>query len=701
LALVALLPGAARATSCPGADPCPYRTVVSFSKHGEGVFRQPQAVAIAPSGDVYVADRWSYLIQRFSPTGQFIDEFGEYGAGPGQFGAVGGIAVDSAGNLYALDSDQNRVEKFDSQGRFVRQFGSSTLAIGWKGGIAVAGGTVYVSDGDHNRIARFSAGSGSFLGSFGEAGSGDGQFAHPLGLTVAGSDLYVADDQNDRIEKFTTGGTYEAQAGGFKNAYDVGVDPVSGNVWVVDNGNNRVVRLDPSLATATPFTGAGINTARGLAVTATGNVYVADTLNERVQEFDAAGNSLATWGINGRNGGNLAGPQGLALAPDGHLVIADKLEYAMQELSPDGTFLRRWGNHVKFQLQSDVAVDAAGNMYVADTGDDVVQKFDAGTGFVAAIGQGPGSAPGQLSSPAGVAVDSDGNLYVADTGNNRVQKFDPNGSFLAAWDGFAQPQDVEVAGTNVYVTSTGADRVSELTTDGTRIRSWGGSGTGAGRFRRPDGLGIDSDSVVYVADAGNSRVQRFGPTGAFLDAWGGYGHEDGQFVLPGDVVVSASGDAYVSDPFNNRVERFSFTAPAPPAPPPATPPTPAPVQAAAAARLVAAPALRLTAARRQPVLRQGGVIVSLTCLQSCRADFTATLRLSGTSRSLGFATVTVTVRAGHRTVRTLVPSSRTRRALAAALSHHRRATVLIHVSGRAATTPSASRSASRRIRVTG
>jgi tripartite motif-containing protein 71 len=702
LALLALVPGAARATSCPGADPCPYDHVVSLSKQGAGVFRQPQAVAVAPSGDVYVADRWSYLIQRFSPSGEFLGEFGEYGDGPGQLGAVGGMAIDSAGNLYALDSDHNRVEKFDSRGRFVREFGSSTLAIGWKGGIAVSGGTVYVSDGDHNRIARFSSDSGRFLGSFGSAGSGEGQFAHPLGLTVAGSDLYVADDQNDRIQKFTTAGAFEAQAGGFRNAYDVGVDPLTGNVWVVDNGNNRVVRLDPSLTTATPFTGAGIDTARGLAVTPAGNVYVADTLNERVQELDPAGNPLAVWGVNGRNGGNLTGPQGIALATDGHLVIADKLEYAMQELNPDGTFIRRWGNHVKLQLQSDVAVGADGSMYVADTGDDVVQKFDAATGFLAAIGQGPGSAPGQLVSPAGVALDSAGNLYVADTGNNRVQKFDPSGAFVAAWNGFAQPQDVEVAGNELYVVSSGDDRVAQLTIDGTRIRSWGGSGSGAGRFRVPDGLGVDSAGLVYVADAGNSRVQRFAPTGAFLDSWGSYGHGDGQFVLPGDVVVSASGDAYVSDPFNNRLERFSFAPPLPPPPPPPPPapqpPTAAPVAATSAAPLVTAPALRFGAARRQSVLRRGGVTVSLECVQACRADVSATLSLS---RSLGFRSVTVTLRAGHRTVRTLLPSRRTRRALAAAIAHHRRVSVVVRVSAGSATTSSATRSKSLRIRVSG
>ena len=111
LALLLLaFPAAARAAACPGADPCPYGAYASISQNGGGVFRQPQAVAVAPSGDVYVADRWSYMVQHFSPSGTFLGEFGEYGSGPGQFGAIGGIALDPSGNVYVLDTDHNRVE---------------------------------------------------------------------------------------------------------------------------------------------------------------------------------------------------------------------------------------------------------------------------------------------------------------------------------------------------------------------------------------------------------------------------------------------------------------------------------------------------------------------------------------------------------------------------------------------------------------
>jgi len=654
--LLLVFPAAARAAACPGADPCPYGAYLTISQNGGGVFRQPQAVAVAPSGDVYVADRWSYVVQHFSASGQFLGEFGEYGSGPGQFGAVGGLALDSAGNLYALDADHNRVEKFDASGAFIRQFGASLLNIGWKGGIAVAGDTVYVSNSDQEEIARF-----TLEGTPESAIGGAAGFAHPLGLAVSGDDLYVADDQNDRVVKLKIStDTVEGQAGGVTNAYDVGVDG-SGNVWVADNGGNRVMKLDSSLANPAYFNGQGMNTPRALAVSSAGDVYVADTLNERVQELDPSGNVLAVFGVNGRSGGNLTGPEGLALAPDGHLVIADTLEYAMQELDPNGAFLRRWGNHVIFQLESDPAVDAAGNIYVADTGHDEVQKWDAALDTDVAIGAGV------LAAPQGVAVDPTGDLYVADTGNNRVVKFDPAGNVIGSWTGFNQPADVELWGSVLYVSESGSGRIDELTPDGALLRQWGGAG-------QADGIGVDGQGDVYVADSGGARVLRFGPTGTLLEAWGEYGHGDGQFLAPADVAIGASGDVYVSDTFNNRLERFSpLPVPPPPPPPPAAVPKTKP--------RLAAPRVTLRVARRQRVIHQHGIKVTVRCASNCRTVITAK----------GFRTVTLTLHAKHTAHRKLKPRRKVRRG----------AQILVTATAKNPTGPSGISKRRVRVRVTG
>src|SRR5437660_6694904 len=107
-----LVPTDANAEACPGASSCPYSSVRQIGQRGEGVLRFPEAVAIGPAGDVYVADQLSYTVQEFSPAGVFENQWGSFGGGHSQFGPIGGLAVDPAGNVYLVDSSHNRIEKF-------------------------------------------------------------------------------------------------------------------------------------------------------------------------------------------------------------------------------------------------------------------------------------------------------------------------------------------------------------------------------------------------------------------------------------------------------------------------------------------------------------------------------------------------------------------------------------------------------------
>src|ERR1700739_4981581 len=100
--------------ACPGAARCPYSSVSILGRRGEGVLRFPEALALAGDGDVYVADQYSYVVQRFSPAGRFLGQWGTHGAGPGQFGVVGGLAVSHTGDVYLVDSEHDRIEEFDA-----------------------------------------------------------------------------------------------------------------------------------------------------------------------------------------------------------------------------------------------------------------------------------------------------------------------------------------------------------------------------------------------------------------------------------------------------------------------------------------------------------------------------------------------------------------------------------------------------------
>ncbi|MDP3645512.1 MAG: peptidoglycan-binding protein [bacterium] len=180
-----------------------------------------------------------------------------------------------------------------------------------------------------------------------------------------------------------------------------------------------------------------------------------------------------------------------------------------------------------------------------------------------------GSGDGQVNIPRGIAVDAQGYVYVADTANHRIQKFDSNGTFLTKWgtqgllpnslDGqFYGPVDVavDVQG-SVYVVDNANNRIQKFNSNGTFLAKWGSQGNGNSQFSSPSGIGLDSSGNVYVADYGNNRIQKFDSNGTFISKWGTQGSGNGQFDGPMDIAVDAQGNSYVADyTFNNRIEKF-------------------------------------------------------------------------------------------------------------------------------------------------
>src|SRR6266566_6010277 len=325
----------ARADACPGsgAGSCPYVAVQSIGQRAEGVLRFPEAVTLDPQGDVFVADQLSYVVQKFSPDGAFETEWGSYGGGHGQFGPIGGLAADAAGDVYVVDSSHNRIEKFDPSGSFITSWGHRGNAPGQfrffssqnptqppGGGIAAAGGYVYVADSGNDRIERFNLEGGEPL-AWGTRGTGPGQFSYPRGVAANSSEVLVADDDNHRIEKFDTSGAFEASAGSqgtgpgqFGFPYGVALDG-AGDAYVADDINHRIVKLaaDPA-----------------------GDTYVADTANGRIEVFDPEGNFVRAFGASGRALGAMTAPRGLATDPAGGLLVSDTAANRL-ELSAPGS----------------------------------------------------------------------------------------------------------------------------------------------------------------------------------------------------------------------------------------------------------------------------------------------------------------------------------------------------------------------------
>ena len=254
---------------------------------------------------------------------------------------------------------------------------------------------------------------------------------------------------------------------------------------------------------------------------------------------------------------------------------------AGKPLTPQIVFLMHIDNG-QFDLPRGVAVDSAGFIYIADTGNHRIQKFGPNKqlltkwgsfcdllqkqGCVDPDGEGPLElGDGQFALPQGIALDSAGNVYVADFGNARIQKFDANGKFLTKWGSlgagegqFHEPRGIAVDSRgNVYVVDSGNHRVQKFSPAGAFLAKWGIPGNEDGQFFLPFGIAIDSQSNVYVADALNHRIQKFAAGGKFLTQWGRLGKEDGLFNAPTGIAIDADGNIYVADSVNSRLQKFA------------------------------------------------------------------------------------------------------------------------------------------------
>jgi predicted membrane-bound mannosyltransferase/DNA-binding beta-propeller fold protein YncE len=179
----------------------------------------------------------------------------------------------------------------------------------------------------------------------------------------------------------------------------------------------------------------------------------------------------------------------------------------------------------------------------------------------------PGPGPGQLQNPRGIQIDQDGFVYVADGGNQRIQKFSPAGEPLAVWDqGFREPWDVAAApdGDSIYVADTWNHQIQHLDMDGTLLNRWGIFGehtapgnVGQSEFYGPRGIAIAPTGNVYVADTGNKRVQVFDPQGKFSFLWGGGGSLSGYLEEPVGIAIGPDSEVYVADTWNRRVQVFT------------------------------------------------------------------------------------------------------------------------------------------------
>ena len=477
------------------------------------LFSVPVAVAADGAGNVYVADYGNNLIRRVSPLGVVTTLAGSPGLRGSKNGLntaatffqPSGIAVDEATNLYVADTGNDLIRKMipDATGvnwtvatlagtaaQFGDADGTGTNAnFHLPQGVAVDSvGNVYVGDSDNRTVRKITLGGvvSTLAGPDGSYGSADGpaaaaRFDEPYGVALdSQTNLYVADTFNDTIRKISPAGDVTTLAG---LAWTAGDSNGIGSEALFDNPT-------------------------GITVDGAGNLYVADNQNSTVRMIVPVGGS--NWSVS-----TLAGTPGVNSFSNGPAAAA--------------LFNHPYG----------IAVDALANIYVTDFGNQVVRLISAGA--VSTYAGNPGDSgfangtgtQALFDNPAGLAIDGAGNLYVADSGNNVVRKIAPGGvtSTIAGEEGVTgsangplgllnAPLGLAVdASNNVFVADSGNNTIREIAAGGglmtvAAAASFAGSANGvsnAAQFNNPIGLVVDASGNVYVADVFNNAIRKMTP----------------------------------------------------------------------------------------------------------------------------------------------------------------------------------------------
>ncbi len=277
-----------------------------------------------------------------------------------------------------------------------------------------------------------------------------------------------------------------------------------------------------------------LNAPRGLAIAQDSSIFVADSLNHRIQHFSADGQLINYWGsfadlaAGEAPGGTFNEPWGIAIGPDGSVYVTDTWNHRVQKFDQNGNFILEWGYFGTAETPDGfwgprgIAVNNDGQVFVTDTGNKRIVVFDSNGQYITQFGEA-GFDIGQLDEPVGIAIGQNGEVYVADTWNQRVQVFIPN-----------------------------ADKTNYFASSSWDVNGWFGQSLENKPFLATDQIGN-----VYITDPEGYRILVFQPDGTFLRGMGDYSPDSDGFGLPASVAIDPNnGGIWVSDAGNHRILHY-------------------------------------------------------------------------------------------------------------------------------------------------
>ena len=264
---------------------------------------------------------------------------------------------------------------------------------------------------------------------------------------------------------------------------------------------------------------------------------------------------------------NFKNPRAIAIDSLDNIYVVDSGNSQIKKFDSTGKLLLSWGSfgsgNAQFRNPSGILVDQK-YVYISDTGNARIQKFDKNGNFVLTWGT-YGETPGMFHIPIALTEDKNGNIFVVDSGINKIQIFDPNGNYkdvlhpvLTNGGNFTTVNSIVFdSQNNLYVVTSDTNRILKYNNNMDFINYFGSTGAEEGRFNSPNSIAIDYNGYIYVADTNNFRIQKFDSDGTFLVSWGSFGTSPGQFANPIGLAIDSKNNVYVIDKANNDVQKFS------------------------------------------------------------------------------------------------------------------------------------------------